>query len=322
MVIQYNKIASFNLITDLSVSDIFLKSELVNSKYYSYNLSANAIYNSYKHEIENSNFNFYGKWNVTGYLRNKLENIPVLNTANALSSTVTKEWCDKHLRSLLAALSAQLFDNDAERKIPSYVGEVIVTQSSNFSTESQIKKVYGGKKWVKIEGRFLLGAGENEANTNNSIYGKCSAGEISISRSKKMGGAKEVTLKNTSIPGHTHAFTGDGASWNKLPTGEISMEVGAEGDCGEFGEMSNTHRRTRGKRGGGIGSHHHYSGTFGSEAVTLRSIIGKVKGTVTKSFTFTPKVTIQSACGNSNGSVSPHNNIPPYVAAYIWERVE
>lgn len=69
----------------------------------------------------------------------------------------------------------------------SYVGMII--HSTTFDTEAKVKAFYGGTKWVKIEGRFLLG--QNSAHAINST-----------------GGSETVTLTVNQIPSHTHGILG------------------------------------------------------------------------------------------------------------------
>ena len=54
--------------------------------------------------------------------------------------------------------------------IQSHVGMII--QTTTLDTEAKVKAIYGGIKWTKIEGRFLLGA--SSAYKVNSIGGEAS----------------------------------------------------------------------------------------------------------------------------------------------------
>ena len=88
----------------------------------------------------------------------------------------------------------------------SYVGMII--HSTTFDTEAKVKAFYGGTKWVKIEGRFLLGTSSSHAvNTT--------------------GGSETVTLTLDQIPSHYHlmgyagniyAGSGSTAYWTNYDT--------------------------------------------------------------------------------------------------------
>ena len=343
MIIKYNKIASFDPIETIRSfyqNDLYLKSEQAdaydpNKDYVSYSITGQKLYNAFKIEIESQDFKFNGKWNVSGHLRDKLENIPSMDETYSISSAITEEWCLINLISKLNALSAQLYDNVlSARKLPSYVGQVIVTNS--LTSESMVKMVYGGNSWQKIEGRFLLGVGENEKN-DIETYGKCLAGEMNVSRAGKMGGAKEVSLKNNNVPGHSHTVAdsdGNPMEWGTLPQKKVKMSLkastsgeakyGVIGDgAGEHYPQTLYHKNNKGHHGGlnhMTGHHPSSSGNYGDpgSVVSINDITGD--GNIDKSFSFTPKATITAACGKNESEVKPHNNVPLYIAEYIWER--
>ena len=51
---------------------------------------------------------------------------------------------------------------DNQYLVQSHIGQIIF--SSTLDTEDKVKQLYGGNKWVKIEGKFLLGASDKYAN--------------------------------------------------------------------------------------------------------------------------------------------------------------
>ena len=74
--------------------------------------------------------------------------------------------------------------NQSLGNIQSHVGMII--QTTTLDTEAKVKAIYGGIKWTKIEGRFLLGA--SSAYKVNSI-----------------GGEATHKLTVNEMPSHTHS---------------------------------------------------------------------------------------------------------------------
>ena len=72
---------------------------------------------------------------------------------------------------------------DNQFLVQSHIGQIIF--SSTLDTEDKVKQLYGGNKWVKIEGKFLLGASDKYVN-----------GDI--------GGEETHVLTINESPSHTH----------------------------------------------------------------------------------------------------------------------
>lgn len=336
MIIQYDKISNFDqegTIQSFSKNDLLVKSSKLDSEQYnSYAVDCGTVYEAYKDGIEDQqNFVLDGEWVVDGVFRNNIENIPDLNTSDqAISSSVTLEWCQQNLLSRLAELSAKLYgDQDTPRKIPSYVGQIII--SNTLDTEEKVSEVYDGT-WKKIEGRFLLGVGANSVNTN-SEFGSCFAGDLNVSRAGKLGGAKTVSLGSNNVPGHSHKI--QEMSFGQLPAKTIGMELhhSGTGVYGVIGDGAGEHfpevvyHQNNKKHHGG--SNHWFAGHTGGDSgnygdpTTLRSIDEITgSGDISRTFVFTPKGTITDSCGIQDSTAKPHNNIPDYVAKHIWERIK
>ena len=75
---------------------------------------------------------------------------------------------------------------------------------SYYITEESISPIdsYGGG-WAQIKGRFLLGAGANDANTTTT-YGSLSASAINRTTIGEMGGEVTHKLTISEIPSHNH----------------------------------------------------------------------------------------------------------------------
>lgn len=78
----------------------------------------------------------------------------------------------------------------------SYVGMII--HSTTLESEEAVKAMYGGKKWEKVGGQFLIGDDYKKTTQGSStiIGGKYLAGAT--------GGSETVTLNTNQIPKHTH----------------------------------------------------------------------------------------------------------------------
>lgn len=122
------------------------------------------------------------------------------------------------------------------------------------STNLKSPEIFLGGRWARIQGRFLLGAGSNDANTNNT-YGSLEAGTVNRTAGER-GGSDKHTLTEAEMPSHRHLIymTHDGTT--------------------EY---------------------------WGPEVVRQQS-------------------TVQSSVSGYAGGDQPHNNMPPYLAVYMWQR--
>lgn len=126
--------------------------------------------------------------------------------------------------------------------------------------------LFGGT-WERIKGRFLLAAGENEANTSTD-FGSMSAGELNRPAGE-LGGEPKHILTEPEIAKHRHEkiyYADSGQTFGLAQTGT--------------GTNSNWYLD--------------YSGASDNPGDALNT-------------------------GYSGGG-QPHNNMPPYLAVYVWKR--
>ena len=122
---------------------------------------------------------------------------PVVND-NSNQIATTKWVCSKLLNSIYP------------------VGSIYIS-TANTSPASFL-----GGTWTQIKGRFLLGAGANEANTNTT-YGSLSASTVNRSAGE-MGGEAKNTLTVSTMPSHTHNSVYKD-NWNYTAGGSYSSGV-------------------------------------------------------------------------------------------------
>ena len=189
---------------------------------------------------------------------------------------------------------------------------------------------FGGGTWVQVKDRFILAAGDTYSNGAT-------------------GGAATVTLSTNEIPSHSHSFTPSGTVQVGNHTHSISHEhssIFASGTteddggwqfvtrafCGgvapvlgrtniyvedtntkpEF-DNSEVQRGVNERTWWAVtcGKHHHYVGVTGSIPETTM-----VSGFTQPTGTFSGNEGTTSTVGGGQA----HNNMPPYIGKYCWER--
>ena len=95
------------------------------------------------------------------------------------------------------------------------VGSIYMSTSS---TSPSV--LFTGTTWARIQGRFLLGAGSNTANTSTT-YGSLSAGAINRTTIGEQGGEVSHLLTTEQIPSHYH----NGIKW----AGGTTITLGTSG---------------------------------------------------------------------------------------------
>ena len=152
------------------------------------------------------------------------------------------------------------------------------------------RTLFGGS-WQRIEDTFLLAAGSNHA-----------AGST--------GGAETVTLTaaQSGLPAHTHSFTQPTVNGG-AETGAISG--GAHGHTANYRSVYN-----------GSSNYSAVSGTGGTGTTT--GAIVNTSGSHTHNLpAHTHSVSggaVGAVTGGAKAAASAHNNMPPYLAVYVWQR--
>lgn len=181
-----DRISEFTTVSKIIETDKFLiTDEQKNSGLSSNSTELTSLYSRYNSNFSSiSGFNPDGQWTF--------QNLYVDYMGNNPSAVVSYQYMKDTMEQQIVNLSNDLYRVDNPR-IPSYPGQIII--SDRLNSEEDLIRIYGGKKWVKLPGRMLFGAGED-----GTVM------DVSYSSYGKRGGATAITLK--SIPAHTHVFKG------------------------------------------------------------------------------------------------------------------
>ena len=138
-----------------------------------------------------------------------------------------------------------------------------------------------GGTWEQIKGRFLLGCGNNGDGVNYEV--------------SSIGGEATHTLNVNEIPNHNHSINLTTTD-NGIHTHNLRRDLGGN----EFGI------------GGGTGVGNSLNGTWSNTSIWPNSIGAGPAG---NHYHF-----VSGNTGETGGNLA-HNNMPPYLAVYIWKRV-
>lgn len=164
------------------------------------------------------------------------------------------------------------------------IGSIFITADNR--NPNQIIKGAGNSSWERVQDRFLIGAGDSYPNGST-------------------GGQATVTLTGDQIPSHTHNINSAGAHTHTRGTMNITGVVNSPAET-YYGSPSGAFYLNG--TGASVGGHEYNVTKLGFDA--SRSWTGET-----------------SSNGNHTHSISntggnaPHDNIPPYYAVNIWERI-
>ena len=338
-VVASKRISDFPEVAEVRSDDLYpmsRESPGIPPTYKSYTFKYGNLYDSaITRDVDHHDFRISSVWSFASGL-----SVDVASTAKFTSADIaTVQWFAERVYPKLTSLSTQMYGSDANHYkpsfMPSYVGMVVIG-GEGLSVESQLKSVYGSNtSWRRITGRFILCCGENGANTTGQLGSNTRAGDLAFASAGKMGGTPRVKLQTKNIPSHTHVMTDNGKSipYGKFAEREKPLETSLEGG-GEYGIVTSpeaaanpdwTDRITPAMHTTMEATYDRYKvrpiANYPGEAVSIASLLGGRKEKVmTCSFQAKFDVGEMTVGGQKFSATEGHDNKPPYLGRYIWER--
>lgn len=179
------------------------------------------------------------------------------------------------------------------------------------STNSVNPSVLFGGTWEQISGQFLLGAGE-----------EYSLGET--------GGEATHTLSIQEIPSHNHIFSGIATNSGAQSAKHThTITINDSGNHNHVAPNGSSFYMTRGygaseangiTPGGSFGENTQTGGIKRDPTIAYSGTHTHTASLAEETALHAHSITPQGNIGNTGGG-NAHNNLPPYLAVNIWQRI-
>lgn len=247
---------------------------------------------AYSGTVANNDYAFVVKKDESGntiYDRYKYNGSWIFEYSLNNSSFTSEQW--KAINSgITADIVALIKKFSLETVYP--VGSIYT--STNATSPATL---FGFGTWQRIKDKFLLAAGDN-----------FEAG--------KTGGSSSITLTSENLPRHSHYFFPVGTVESKFTGTSTYVVVSGANHCHTAGSSHGSGFMVDTPHGTAHGPG--YYGSFISE--TAYSGVLSMTGYCTPSGKVKSTFTGESSVSSTTGDGEAFENLPPYLAVYVWER--